>query len=77
MGTLAALAFTYLPQIINGIKLLGKIPDAVNTVKDLTVYAQKTIVNLKREKLTPEQKNQLDDLIESMKDEPHWQPEEK
>ena len=75
MEALIALAFTYIPKVLDGIKLLGKVPEAAQTVKDLTAYVQSTVAHLKQAKLTPEQEVELDKWIDSLPDEDYWKPE--
>lgn len=76
MSSLIPILIQFLPNIADAIGLLGKIPDAIGTVKELKEFVDKIMAILKRPgMLTSEQRVDLDKFIESRKDQPHWQSE--
>lgn len=76
MSAIVPLLITYLPKIFTAVQLLGKVPEAIETIGQLKEFTEKVIAILKRPgMLTTEQRKALDATIDSRKDLPHFQPE--
>lgn len=77
MQALIALLMEYLPTQVKAIQLLQFVPDAIETVKALVAFVERTIAHLKQTKmLTPEEEFALDALIDEMANKPWWQEDE-